>query len=37
MNKFNKFIIATLFFVCGAMTVFAGEDEQYGNAYFIKA
>ena len=37
MNKFNKFIIATLFVVCGAMTVFAGQDEQNGNAYFTQA
>ena len=37
MNKFNKFIIATLFVVCGAMTVFAGQDEQNGHAYFTQA
>ena len=37
MNKINKFIIATLFVVCGAMTVFAGQDEQNGNAYFTQA
>ena len=37
MSKFNKFIFATLFVVCGAMTVFAGQDEQNGHAYFTQS
>ena len=27
MSRFNKFIFATLFVLCGVMTVFAGQDE----------
>lgn len=34
MNRINKFIFATLFMVCGAMTVFAAQDEVNGHAYF---
>ena len=28
MNKFSKFFFATLFFVCGTIMVYAGQDEQ---------
>ncbi len=34
MNRINKLILATLFMVCGTMTVFAGQDEVNGHAYF---
>ena len=37
MNKFSKFIFATLFFVCGTIMVYAGQDEQNGHAYFTQA
>ena len=37
MNKFNKFILATIFVVCGTISVFAGQDEQNGHAYFTQA
>ena len=37
MNKFNKLILAIIFVVCGAITVFAGQDEQNGHAYFTQA
>ncbi len=33
MNKFNNFILATIFVVYGTISVFAGQDEQNGNAY----
>lgn len=38
MNRFNRFILATAIFVlCGTMTVFAGQDEKNGHAYFTQA
>ena len=37
MNKFSKFILATIFVVCGTISVFAGQDEQNGHAYFTQA
>ena len=37
MSKFDKFTFAALFVVCGAMTVFAGQDEVNGHAYFTQA
>ena len=37
MNKFSRFIFAAIFVVCGAMTVFAGQDEQNGHAYFTQS
>ena len=37
MNKFSKFILATLLVVCGTITAFAGQDEQNGHAYFTQA
>lgn len=36
MNTFSKFVFATIFVVCGAMTAFAGQDEQNGHAYFTQ-
>lgn len=36
MNKFSRFIFAAIFVMCGAMTVFAGQDEQNGHAYFTQ-
>lgn len=37
MNRINKLIIATLFIVCGTLTVFAGQDEKNGIPYFTSA
>ena len=37
MSKFNKWMLATIFVVCGTMTVFAGQDEKNGHAYFTQA
>ena len=33
---FSRFIFATIFVACSAMTAFAGQDEKNGNAYFTQ-
>jgi acid phosphatase (class A) len=37
MNKFSRFIFATMLVVCGTLWAFAGQDEQNGNPYFTQA
>ena len=36
MSRISRFIFATIFVVCGAITAFAGQDEQNGHAYFTQ-
>ena len=37
MRSISSFIFATIFVVCGTMTVFAGQDEKNGHAYFTQS
>lgn len=37
MRKINTLIFAIIFFACGTLTTFAGQDEQNGHAYFTQA
>ena len=37
MKKISQLIFATIFVVCGTMTVFAGQDEKNGHAYFTQS
>lgn len=36
MSRISRFFFATIFVVCGAITAFAGQDEQNGHAYFTQ-
>ena len=36
MSRISNFIFAAIFVLCGTLTVFAGQDEQNGHAYFTQ-